>query len=49
MNDMMVEYFVIFVYYTATFTILITIDLEAIHNEEVQIFMDNFNIYSLYN
>ena len=26
-----------------------TIDLEAIQNEEVQIFMDNFNIHSLYN
>ena len=26
-----------------------TIDLKAIQNEEVQIFMDNFNIHSLYN
>ena len=25
------------------------IDLEAIQNEEVQIFMDNFKIHSLYN
>jgi len=25
-----------------------TIDLEAIQNEEVQTFMDNFNIHSLY-
>ena len=25
-----------------------TIDLEAIQNEEVQFFMDNFNIHSLY-
>ena len=26
-----------------------TIDLEAIQNKDVQIFMDNFNIHSLYN
>ena len=25
------------------------IDLEATQNEEVQIFLDNFNIHSLYN